>query len=357
MYVLWPHWHGFFQPNNSWADSVAMVTQCPIATNRFLYTFPTAGTFWYHSHLLVYDPHDPHASLYVITLQDWSINLFSSGILVSTLINGLGLSLPLPPASKLAAISVTSGKRYRMRLVSMSCDPNFIFTIDGHIMTIIEADGVNTEPLTVDSIQIYTGQRYSFILTPNKKVDNYWICTIANGGATNFKPGWAILRYMGANHTDPTTSTAPLLETDLHPFEKTAVPGKPVAGGADITMNLVISFNNASNRPLLRSTILFPQILSGTRSARDLLPLGSVFTLPPNSVVDLSIPGGSPGASHPFHLHGHTFFVIRSAGSDTYNFHNPVPTKQPFGVCCQSATFPSSSSDLLFSFVTEDAGP
>jgi iron transport multicopper oxidase len=69
---------------------------------------------------------------------------------------------------------------------------------------------------------------------------------IANGGATNFKPGWAILRYMGANHTDPTTSTAPLLETDLHPFEKTAVPGKPVAGGADITMNLVISFNNAS---------------------------------------------------------------------------------------------------------------
>ncbi|KAJ7838187.1 hypothetical protein B0H14DRAFT_2361888, partial [Mycena olivaceomarginata] len=45
------HWHGFFQPNNSWADSVAMVTQCPIATNRFLYTFPTAGTFWYHSHL------------------------------------------------------------------------------------------------------------------------------------------------------------------------------------------------------------------------------------------------------------------------------------------------------------------
>jgi iron transport multicopper oxidase len=41
-----------------------------------------------------------------------------------------------------------------MRLVAMSCDPNFIFTIDGHTMTIIETDGVNTEPLTVDSIQI-----------------------------------------------------------------------------------------------------------------------------------------------------------------------------------------------------------
>ncbi|KAJ7084220.1 multicopper oxidase [Mycena epipterygia] len=49
------HWHGFFQLNNSWADGVVFVSQCPIAMNNsFLYTFPTndqAGTFWYHSHL------------------------------------------------------------------------------------------------------------------------------------------------------------------------------------------------------------------------------------------------------------------------------------------------------------------
>ncbi|KAJ7457521.1 Cupredoxin [Mycena galericulata] len=49
------HWHGFFQPNNSWADGPSFINQCPIAANNsFLYTFPTndqAGTFWYHSHL------------------------------------------------------------------------------------------------------------------------------------------------------------------------------------------------------------------------------------------------------------------------------------------------------------------
>lgn len=46
----------------------------------------------------------------------------------------------------------------------MSCDPNFLFSIDGHNMTIIEADGENTQPLLVDSIQIFAAQRYSFIV-------------------------------------------------------------------------------------------------------------------------------------------------------------------------------------------------
>lgn len=31
-------------------------------------------------------------------------------------------------------------------------------------MSIIEADGVNTDPLPVDSIQIFAAQRYSFIV-------------------------------------------------------------------------------------------------------------------------------------------------------------------------------------------------
>ncbi|KAJ7091633.1 hypothetical protein C8R44DRAFT_990402 [Mycena epipterygia] len=63
-------------------------------------------------------------------------------------------------------------------------------------------------------------------------------------------------------------------------------------------------------------------ILSGATSVTDLLPTGSVFMLPANSVVELSIPGGSV-APPPFHLHGHNFFVIKSAGNDTFNFDNP----------------------------------
>ena len=83
----------------------------------------------------------------------------------STLINGLGRSASSAGAvAELAVVNVTQGKRYRMRLVSISCDPNYTFSIDGHNMTVIEADSVNHEPVTVDSIQIYAGQRYSFIV-------------------------------------------------------------------------------------------------------------------------------------------------------------------------------------------------
>lgn len=50
---------------------------------------------------------------------------------------------------------------------------SFTFSIDGHNMTIIEADGVETRPVTVDSITIYAAQRYSVIVHANQKIGNY----------------------------------------------------------------------------------------------------------------------------------------------------------------------------------------
>lgn len=82
-----------------------------------------------------------------------------TGIVIadSTLINGKG-RFPGGPKVDLAVVNVESGKRYRMRLIAISCDPNYIFSIDGHSMTIIEVDGENTEKHTVDSIQILAGK-------------------------------------------------------------------------------------------------------------------------------------------------------------------------------------------------------
>ncbi|KAJ7826775.1 yellow laccase [Mycena olivaceomarginata] len=384
------HWHGFFQKNNSWADGPSFVNQCPIAANHsFLYTFPTAqqaGTFWYHSHLstqycdglrgamLVYDPKDPNKALYdiddettIITLGEPyhgpAQTLGAIPTLISTLINGFGRYAG-QPTSQLAVISVTAGKRYRFRLVSLSCDPNFIFTIDSHTFNIIEVDSVNHLPLTVDSIQIFAGQRYSFVLTANQAVSNYWIRTVANGGTAGFDNGInsAILRYVGAPIQDPATNAtaavAPLVETNLHPaVGQPPVPGLAVPGGADVNINLVItldfttfkfSINGAPFTPPTAPVLL--QILSGAQSATDLLPSGSVYVLPPNKVIELSIPGGTPGAPHPFHLHGHNFHVIRSAGSTAYNFINP-PIRDVV------STGPATTDNTTIRFVTDNAGP
>ncbi|KAI0792234.1 laccase [Abortiporus biennis] len=357
------HWHGFFQHGTNWADGPAFVNQCPIAPgDSFLYNFNApdqAGTFWYHSHLstqycdglrgpfVVYDPKDPQRNLYdvddestVITLADWYHTQARLGAKFptadSTLINGKGRYAGGPDAD-LAVITVQSGKRYRIRLVNISCDPAYTWSIDNHTMKVIEADGVSHQPITVDSLQIFAGQRYSFVLEANQPVGNYWIRAVPNIGTTGFSGGInsAILRYQGAAVADPTTnqttSTAPLLETSLVPLQNPGAPGSPVSGGVDKAINLAVAFDGANLDFTVNGETFVPptvpvllQIMSGASSAQSLLPSGLVYEVPGNAVVELSIPGGVVGGGHPLHLHGHVFDVIRSAGSSTYNYKNPV---------------------------------
>ncbi|KZV76730.1 multicopper oxidase [Peniophora sp. CONT] len=355
------HWHGIDQLHSNWADGVDSVTQCPIIPGHsFQYKFNVkeqAGTFWYHSHyanqycealrgvFVVYDPRDPHAALYdvddestVLTLSDW-YHYFSHEQPVipapnSSLINGLG-RYPGGPDTPLAVVHVRHGVRYRFRLVNMACDPNFIFSIDSHELTIIEVDGTNVQPLTVTQIQIFVGQRYSFVLQANKRVDNYWIRALPDfNPPADFTDGKnsAILRYFGAKITHPTTSNAgagshPLKESDLRPLVPTPPPSK-----ADHTIVLNVDINQAGDRFLVNGqTFSSPdpvpvllQILSGASHAKDLLPAGSVYDLKPNQTVDLVVPGGVVGGPHPMHLHGHSFWVIQSAGERTQNIIDPV---------------------------------
>lgn len=186
------HWHGLFQKGTNWADGVAMVTQCPIIPGHsFLYDFRVpdqAGTFWYHSHLgtqycdglrgplVIYSKNDPHKHLYdiddestVLTIGDWyhlpAPELSGVPHPDATLFNGLGRSLNGPNV-----MNVVRGKRYRIRLINIGCDSNYQFSIDGHSFTVIEADGEDTQPLEVDRVQIFSGQRYSLILKANWKL-------------------------------------------------------------------------------------------------------------------------------------------------------------------------------------------
>nr|AAB63443.1 phenoloxidase [Trametes sp. I-62] len=385
------HWHGFFQAGTNWADGPAFVNQCPISTGHaFLYDFHVpdqAGTFWYHSHLstqycdglrgpiVVYDPLDPHAFRYdvddestVITLSDWYHTAATLGLgsrlgADATLINGLGRSSSTPTAN-VTVINVQHGKRYRFRLVSLSCDPNHTFSIDGHNLTVIEVDGVNSKPLTVDSIQIFAAQRYSFVLNANQTVGNYWIRANPNFGTTGFAGGInsAILRYQGAPIIEPTTvqttSVIPLVETNLHPLVPTIVPGLPVSGGVDKAINLGFNFNgtnffinNATFTPPTVPVLL--QILSGASTAQDLLPPGSVYPLPAHSSIEITLPATTlaPGAPHPFHLHGHVFAVVRSAGSTAYNYVDPI-----FRDVVSTGT-PAAGDNVTIRFHTDNPGP
>ncbi|KAG1785905.1 laccase [Suillus plorans] len=372
MFVLTSvHWHGIYQNRTNYADGVAFVTQCPITPNHsFLHSFSApnqAGTYWYHSHysvqyasiirtlhcdglrgpLVIYDPHDPLAYLYdvddastVITLADWyhtvSPDLIGTApVAPSMLINGLGRYAG-GPQSDLAVINVTRGKRYRLRLVQMSCDSNVQFSIDGHNLTVIEADGQLTEPLVVDQLQIFAAQRYSVVLEADQPVDNYWIRGLPSTANANYSGGLntAILRYVGAPEADPTTvnTTAenPLVETNLHTLNSSGAAGTPGYGNADINLNFNASFNGSlfavNDVTFVNPTVpVLLQILSGAQDPSELLPNGSVYILEANKVVELTVSiFNAPGGPHPIHLHGHTFDVVQSADSSTFNYVNPV---------------------------------
>ncbi|KAG6834112.1 hypothetical protein H0H93_011837 [Arthromyces matolae] len=93
------------------------------------------------------------------------------------------------------------------------------------------------------------------------------------------------------------------------------------------------------------------QILSGAHDAQDLLPTKSIFTLPPNKVVEISLPGAGldTGGPHPFHLHGHPFYVVRSSDSNTFNYLDPVKR--------DTVSSGFADGDTVIRFVTDNAGP
>nr|AIS92516.1 laccase VV-LAC6 [Volvariella volvacea] len=390
------HWHGLLQNRTSYMDGVASVTQCPIAPSKgFVYEFAApgqAGTFWYHSHfstqycdglrgpLVLYDPEDPHRDLYdiddegtIISLTDWyhvkSPETGPGATPDSTLINGRGRYLvgsdgqdPIVSTAPLSKVIVASGYRFRFRLINMACEDNFVFSIDGHNMTIIEADGVNTKPLTVDSIQIYAGQRYSIVVNADQPVGNYWIRANPSLGTTGFYGGLnsAILRYKGAPMEDPKTpykpSTNPLYEYNLRNLVPNEVPGtKPgYVSPPDVSLTLDSDFNFDIMKFTINGVPFEPpqapvllQLLSGIRPPA-VLPNGTI-ELKRNQVVEITMPGGAPGGPHPFHLHGHTFDVVRSAGSPTVNYVDPVRR--------DVVNIGDEGQNVTIRFMTDNPGP
>ncbi|KAG1727034.1 laccase [Suillus lakei] len=381
------HWHGINQHLSNEMDGTAMVTQCPIASGHsFMYDFTPAnqsGTFWYHSHfalqyceglrgpMVIYDPLDPYRDMYdvddmstILTILDWyhtdPYDVPASATPDAILINGRG-RYEGGPAVPLSVLSVVQGRRYRIRIINMACKPSYVFSIDGHTFTVIEADAENTLPLAVDSIQILAGQRYSLILNANQTVDNYWIRANPNYDSTFAGAQHsAILRYEGAQERDPIDrylpSSNPLSEQNLHALESPAAPGLPEAGGADVSLNLVSVWDGNVGRFLINGYTYTPpttpvllQILTGQLDALQLQPFGSVYTLPPNKTIELSIPGGQPEGQHPFHLHGHAFSVVRSAGSNAYNYYNPVRR--------DTTSNGDAGDNVTIRFRTDNSGP
>ncbi|KAG6811126.1 hypothetical protein H0H92_008859 [Tricholoma furcatifolium] len=385
-------WDGiFFSTENVWNEGSSFVTACPIAPgDSFTYNLPSVndqtGTFCQLSvqyvdglrgPLIIYDPEDPLAHLYDIDDEntiwqvgknlavliiihaahyksgDWwhnsSVSLLTgyvaTGIVPvsdSGTFNGVGRYQGGPEVPFFVQ-NVEQGKRYRFRIINQSARNVFTMSIDGHDLTVIEADGVATTPMTVNQVLVLAGQRYSVVLEANQPVANYWINAPFTGGnpANNLNQNAtlsrAVLRYAGAPEEDPDTpmTLGPvnpnlLIEANLRPLNAETPPQPDI----NITLNLVVTagkaqwnVNNVSYLPPEVPTLV--KVLNGANSSADFNVTENTFVLPKNAVIQVDFPPNDDDEAHPFHLHGNNFWLIKSNSSDEINTVDPIRRDDP----------------------------
>ena len=227
------HWHGVLVPFAM--DGVPGVSFPGIpARSTFTYEFPVnqAGTYWYHSHSayqeedglygpIVIDPAGPDPVAYdrehVIVLSDHSpmsgaaiykkLKQMGGGyfnmqrLTLSGLLAGRDLSaaerrewakMRMDPAD-IADVTgstydftvngfgpydnwtglFTAGERVRLRIINAAAQTNFNVRIPDLPMTVVQADGQNVRPVTVDEFQIGVAETFDVIITPNDRAYSF----------------------------------------------------------------------------------------------------------------------------------------------------------------------------------------
>lgn len=282
------HWHGFTQAGSVEMDGVPGVTQCPIPPNgQFTYRFRADryGTSWYHSHYSVqygngaYGPIivngpaslDYDVDLGAFTLGDWyhkdafegMRSFFKAGPppVDSVVISGQGVYIDPATGVKHGSYKdLTSqqkfvpGKKYRIRLINTSTDTKFVFSLDGHNMTVIQTDFVPIVPYDTDHQFIGIGQRYDVVVTATGSANtNAWFRAtpqLACGDAVvSNSTARGIVRYKNAPIVDPMTTEVQFITTCADPPLSALVPVFPLDVLAahqqlDVSVSLMLNGSN-----------------------------------------------------------------------------------------------------------------
>ncbi|TKW22755.1 hypothetical protein SEVIR_4G248900v4 [Setaria viridis] len=93
------------------------------------------------------------------------------------------------------AFDVEPGKTYRLRIASTTSLSALNVQVQGHKLTVVEADGNFVEPFEVTDIDIYSGESYSVLLKTDQRPSSYWISVGVRGRRPKTQPALAILNY------------------------------------------------------------------------------------------------------------------------------------------------------------------
>jgi iron transport multicopper oxidase len=129
------------------------------------------------------DPQSPYQDQYdeevVLTLSDWYHDEMRPLIAEFLSVTDPTGAEPIPDAALMndtqdLKIPVQPGKTYMLRIVNIGAFAGQYFWIEGHVMRIVEVDGIYTEAAEAEQIYVTAAQRYSVLVT------------MKNDTATNF---------------------------------------------------------------------------------------------------------------------------------------------------------------------------
>jgi len=223
----------------------------------------------------------------------------------------------------------------------------------------IEVDGTPIQPIGIHTFPIHVAQRYSFILETNQSASSYWIRAVMNTNCFNHDNDQldpqvlGILQYNTSLAIPNTTAwdnsmdviCRDLLLTDLVPLENIPVPEADLFVRVDVSFQtkaaeLNFGFMNSTSWIPLNGSDILSQVGAGEAAGTgnySVLGVDSsdfsissqfVYSIPSIKTVEYILFGIAPDISillnnldegtHPFHLHGHKFWVL-ATGSGVYN--------------------------------------
>jgi multicopper oxidase len=350
------HWHGFHQHGTPSMDGVENVAREPIGPGEsFVYDFVAepAGTHWYHSHAgvqygngligpFIVEEASPIASYdrdEVLLINDWfreSGDALLAGLVNPPAMKGMpaGKSMtrgPETPVMKdmpgkggmpgmsmkdlgdipfqsglvngkgrapgmkgpLTTIEVADGETIRLRLINGSSTYSFRFQVDGHPLTVIATDGSPVRPVVVDNLVFAPGERYDVLLKAKGRSVQWIRAATLDGNEVR-----AVLRYRGETRSEPDA-------TPVH------------WGSRRLTPEMLRSPAPAI---LAKDPRAIPLLLGGAMKPYRWSLNGQYF--PKADPIKLSrgeevrfVFRNPTAMDHPFHLHGHSFYVLGSPGS------------------------------------------
>ncbi|KAK7247455.1 hypothetical protein RIF29_42338 [Crotalaria pallida] len=421
------HWHGIRQIGTPWADGTEGVTQCPTLpgdTMKYQFVVDRPGTYLYHAHygmqrgaglygLIRVTPRGPEPFVYdfdrSIILNDWyhqstyeqAFGLASNpfvwvGEPQSLIINGKGrFNCSTISASSLSStggvcntsnpdcspyvLTVIPGKTYRLRIGSLTGLSALSFQIEGHNMTVVEADGNYVEPFVVKNLFIYSGETYSVLVKADQDPSrNYWITSNVVSRNRTTPAGLATFNYY-PNHpkrSPPTSPPTPPAWDDAEPRVAQSLAIKAHHGYINkppTTSDRVIVFLNTQNtingiRRWSVNNVSFslphtPYLIALKQNLKNAFhstppPEGydfinydifspannsnatssnGLYRLKFDTTVDIILQNANTmnknnSETHPWHLHGHDFWVLgygegkfdKNNDPKKYNLENPI---------------------------------